>query len=565
MTFRTRLMLAFAVAVCATAILVSYAISSTTTAAFERLDDQQTRALAAQFQREFEWRSREVTRRLDAIASSEPVRHLAADLARTGADTAPYVDLASSLAREQDLDFLELLDRDASIISSAHYPARFGYRKEWVLERTDWKARGAFVDTEELPDSQPAALLAVRIVSPGDSPLYLIGGRRLDRDFFESIPLPPGIGVDLQLGSAGKGRSYSSAPPDLSYRIPLASRSKNLQATLVLSGSRPELSQLRSFLRWLGLAGAGAGLLAGLAVAWWASARVTRPVRSLAGGAREVAAGNWDARVEVASDDEIGELARAFNHMTFELAQQRDRLIQIERVAAWRELARRLAHELKNPLFPLQITVENLQRARLQHPEQFDEVFRESTGTLLAELASLKRIVAQFSDFAKLPAPRFERVPLARFIDSIVRVFEPQWKAPDQPRIQAAVTIESPAMTVEADPDLLGRALRNLILNAMDAMPDGGRIDLRAFAKGGAVIIEVGDTGAGLTPEECARLFTPYYTTKHHGTGLGLAIVQSVVSDHGGRISVSSNPGQGATFRLELPSTRNHDGPSPSY
>ncbi len=107
--------------------------------------------------------------------------------------------------------------------------------------------------------------------------------------------------------------------------------------------------------------------------------------------------------------------------------------------------------------------------------------------------------------------------------------------------------------TIAADPDLLHRALSNLVLNAMDAMPSGGTLTLRTRRDDGKVIIEVADTGSGLTPEECERIFTPYYTSKQHGTGLGLAIVQSVVSDHGGRISVQSEPGRGTTFVIELP------------
>jgi len=276
-------------------------------------------------------------------------------------------------------------------------------------------------------------------------------------------------------------------------------------------------------------------------------------VERLAAGAREVASGNWNARVEMASRDEIGELARAFNSMTLQLVEQRDRLVQTERVAAWRELARRLAHELKNPLFPLQITIENLQRAKEQAPEQFDEVFRESSETLLAELANLKKIIGRFSDFAKMPPPQLERVDVNELVRQTMRLFEAQFKAGGRAPIEVRIECAQDAGSVEADPEQLGRALQNLALNAIDAMPEGGTLRIRTARRDGTVELEISDTGQGLSKEECERLFTPYYTTKQHGTGLGLAIVQSVVADHKGKISVESEPGRGTTFRIELP------------
>jgi nitrogen fixation/metabolism regulation signal transduction histidine kinase len=235
--------------------------------------------------------------------------------------------------------------------------------------------------------------------------------------------------------------------------------------------------------------------------------------------------------------------------MTHELVAQRERLVQAERVAAWRELARRLAHELKNPLFPLQITVENMQRARERSPEQFDEVFREGAATLLAELAKLKQIIGRFSDFAKMPAPEMQPVGFNELVTESLKLFEPQFA---QARVRANVEIDPRLLPVQADPDQMTRVLRNLILNAIDAMPEGGTLTVRTMALEGGVRLEVSDTGQGLTPEESRRLFTPYYTTKTHGTGLGLAIVQSVVSDHHGRISVESAPGKGTTFRIDL-------------
>jgi two-component system, NtrC family, nitrogen regulation sensor histidine kinase NtrY len=118
--------------------------------------------------------------------------------------------------------------------------------------------------------------------------------------------------------------------------------------------------------------------------------------------------------------------------------------------------------------------------------------------------------------------------------------------------IDLVLELDESLPAVHADPEQISRALRNLVLNAMDAMPNGGRLAIRTSAGNGKAAIEVADTGEGLTEEECRRLFTPYYTTKQHGTGLGLAIVQSVVSDHGGSIGVTSQPGKGATFRIEL-------------
>jgi two-component system, NtrC family, nitrogen regulation sensor histidine kinase NtrY len=281
-------------------------------------------------------------------------------------------------------------------------------------------------------------------------------------------------------------------------------------------------------------------------------------VQKLAEGAQEVADGNWNARVNVRGSDEVGQLAASFNKMTEQLVEQRDKLVQVERVAAWRELARRLAHELKNPLFPLQTTVENLRKAREQNSPQFEEVFQESTGILLAEIENLKAIVGRFSDFAKMPQPELSSVNLNEIVRTVVKLFEGQFSAVGRPAITPELHLEDDLPLIQADATLLHRAIENLVLNAMDAMPAGGVLMLRTTHKAGEVTLEISDTGTGLTPEESERLFTPYYTTKQHGTGLGLAIVQAVVADHGGRISVESETGVGTSFHIDLPSKPPH-------
>jgi nitrogen fixation/metabolism regulation signal transduction histidine kinase len=346
------------------------------------------------------------------------------------------------------------------------------------------------------------------------------------------------------------------ADDEIFHAIPLRGIGKDrpLLAILLVGTSRRSYVELKRRILDSALLVGGGGIVIAILLGSWAAARVTRPIEQLATAAQEVTAGDWNARVEVPDGrDEVAQLAESFNQMTAELLGQKERLMQSERVAAWRELARRLAHELKNPLFPLQLTVENLLRARELSPKEFDEIFQESSRTLLAEISNLKSIIGRFSEFSKMPQPEWQLVQVNDAVAAVAQLFQAQFQVRDRATISCRFEKDERAGTIAADPELLHRALSNLVLNAMDAMPNGGSITLRTRREDSKVAIEVTDTGSGLTPEECERIFTPYYTSKQHGTGLGLAIVQSVVSDHGGRISVKSEPGKGTTFVLELP------------
>jgi len=578
MTFRTRLLLIFTIAVVASVGIVEWVGSDTTRESFERAESQRVNALVAQFQKEFDRRKQGIVREVNGIAGSDAMLNLT-----LATDYAPNYDDAPPIAAAHGLGLLELVAGDGSIISSAEWPARFGYKEDWLLSRDNWRSLGAFLKREELPDGVTLALVAVATVNAGDRTLYIVGGQELDRQFLSTLVLPSGMrallyrnlserfsAAELIDSSGPVARSAplqplvesvmaqprettrtigTGATAETFHALPLLGYENNLLGVLLVGSSRRSLVELETSLRTTGIVVAASGILMGLILAWWATARITRPVRRLAESAGKVAAGNWNTTVEIASGDEIGQLATSFNRMTHELVEQRERLVQTERVAAWRELARRLAHELKNPLFPLQITVENMQRAREGYPEQFDEVFREGSQTLLAELANLKQIIGRFSDFAKMPAPEMQAVDFNALVRETMKLFEPQFA---NAHVAARTQLDPRLGSVSADPEQMTRALRNLILNAIDAMPGGGTLTVRTIALGPGVRLEVSDTGQGLTPEECDRLFTPYYTTKTHGTGLGLAIVQSVVSDHKGKISVDSKPGQGTTFRIEL-------------
>lgn len=570
MSFRTKIFLSITATVVFAVWIVAGVVSALVTKSFERRDSQRTAALVSQFHREFDRRRGEVARRLDAVANSDQIARLAVDLGSPQSDPGKYYDQAQTLAREQSLDFLEFVAPDGSIISSAEWPARFGYKESWLIESGDSKI--IFLKREDLADGAELGLITVRTVKAGNEQLYIAGGQRVDQKFLDTLPEVEGLRVRLYsnfeplappetLGSkpaAALVQQVQQQPRELTRTspeatitaIPLLGRDNQLLAILLVESSRSELAKLKKYIQGTALLVGSGAVLLGLALSFWTASRVTKPLRELTSSVRQVAGGRWDTRAVVGSSDEVGQLARDFNRMTEQLVEHRDRMIQAERVAAWRELARRLAHELKNPLFPLQITIENLQRAR--ETPQFEEVFRESTSTLLAELDNLKTIIGRFSDFAKMPAPQLEPVDLNQVARGVIQLFDAQIHAPGRPPVEVALELDENLASVPADPDQIRRALRNLILNALDAMPAGGMLTIRTQGLDGKVALEVSDSGAGLTPEECERLFTPYYTTKQHGTGLGLAIVQSVVSDHKGTITVHSEPGKGATFRIEL-------------
>jgi signal transduction histidine kinase len=615
MNVRQKLLLLFSLTVAAAVAAVAWTVLIRIRLVFERRDQEETALFVSQFQREFQHRSAEVAAAVDRIAASERVRAMAFELVQSG-DASPYLNEAQTLAQDAQLDFLEIVGSDGNVVSSAQWPARFGYP-----EPAANAAPATFLKREELPDGTTAlGIFAVRAVrrgeAAGEAPVRLVGGKRLDQSFLADLAVAPGMQIYLysdagsnqnpeanqaaaspasspapfdpkrlvsasgevasaaryqplidsarQSGQPASGILYLTARREDSVSataIPLKSDDGTVLAVLTVAISRAGMVQAQQHIRAIAYGVAAAGILFAIVCSLWIAARVSRPIERLAAAAEEVAGGNWETRVPEGGRDEVGVLARSFNHMTSQLVGQRERLVQTERVAAWRELARRLAHELKNPLFPLQLTVENLARARQLPEAEFDEVFRESTATLGMEIANLKTIIGRFSDFSKMPKPELERIDARDAIERVRSLYEAaggpasQGGDADQnaARIRFEVQLSAQPMPLDADPELLHRALSNLVLNAMDAMPEGGTLILSAQPKGETVELRVADTGQGMTPEECERLFTPYYTTKEHGTGLGLAIVQSVVADHGGAIAVESRAGGGTAFVITLP------------
>ncbi|RYZ03417.1 MAG: sensor histidine kinase [Myxococcales bacterium] len=273
---------------------------------------------------------------------------------------------------------------------------------------------------------------------------------------------------------------------------------------------------------------------------------LAKPVRALAEQAQRVIHGDPQPVVATGAR-ELVEAAEAFNRAIADLVALRKRLAVTERIAARREIARRVAHEIKNPLLPIRASVETLRRLRARQDPAFDEYFDEATRTVLDEVARISNIVSEFTRFARLPAPQ----PAAFDVEEAVRAVVQLHGSSGAPLYLRADSVPE----LVADKDQVVQVVTNLVQNAQQALADrpGGRVEVRLTREQDKLVLAVTDNGPGIAPEMRGRLFEPYATTKAEGTGLGLAIVERIVVEHGGEITAGDAPGGGASFVVKLP------------
>jgi len=589
-TFRTKLFVVFLLALLLAVGLLAFGATALTRRTFDQLNHQHTDAAVAQYSREFERRGAEVSHQVQEIADAEGTVRMAIDLRRPQSDVSIYVNDARGVAQSHQLDFLDFVSSDGSIISSAEWSARSGYKLSWVTQPIDWAALNSFLMKIDTPSGPELGVISVSTVRVGDKNLYIVGGERLDKNFLSSVIPPPGMRGLLYLNlsptfqvnnlvdAAGpvpqadhferyveKERvqptrqrfeilwKRDAASAEEFQALPLVGRQQDLLGVILVGSSKTEGVALGRRIRLLSYGVMAVGVLLAFLLSWWGAAGVTRPALELVDAAREVSAGSLNTRVRVHGQNEIARLAQTFNRMTEQLQENRERLVQAERVTAWRDIAHWISREIKNPLLPLWTSIENLQRSKQQGSADFDRTFGESTGTMANSIDKITKTVAQLSDFADMPRPALVGANLNQIVKDVLKIFEPQFSAVGRPPISPEVHLDENLPPIHADPALLHRAIESLVLNAMAAMPTGGVLMLRTAQDDSNVRLEVSDTGAGLTLEETQHLFTPYYSANHLAAGLGLAIVQSVVSDHGGRISVESETGVGTSFHITLP------------
>jgi signal transduction histidine kinase len=276
---------------------------------------------------------------------------------------------------------------------------------------------------------------------------------------------------------------------------------------------------------------------------------ITIPIRRLTKAVDDLSRGRLTGDIRVQSGDEIETLVEGFNRMARDLDENTRKLLHAEKIAAWREVARRLAHEIKNPLSPIQLSIQSLMKNYERGGEDFAERLRQDGGTILEEVDRLRKLADEFSAFAKLPKPLMEESDLNELANIVARMH-----TDDSGQIKVVTDLDKRLPRIKFDREQMKQVLINLIKNAFEAINGEGRVRIatRYYPRRNRVELTVEDNGSGMTEVEMQQVFNPYFTTKRGGTGLGLAIALSIVNDHGGRMWVESRKGSGTTFHVEL-------------
>jgi nitrogen fixation/metabolism regulation signal transduction histidine kinase len=277
--------------------------------------------------------------------------------------------------------------------------------------------------------------------------------------------------------------------------------------------------------------------------------RVSDPVSRLTRATRLIAAGRLDIRLVADTADELGRLVEDFKAMAATLAAQRGELARTHQLKAWAEMARQVAHEIKNPLTPIQLAAEHLRHVHDDAERPLGPVFEQCVDAILKQVRLLRHIAAEFSSFGTETAARPSSVDVADLLDTVVEPYRPGVAG----RVRFQVTVQPGLPRVWIDRMLVARALTNLMENAIQAMPGGGTLTITASPAGSSVAIVLADTGTGMEPEAVRRAFEPYFSTKTAGSGLGLANARRNVEACGGSIEISSTSGAGTTMTVTLP------------
>jgi two-component system, NtrC family, nitrogen regulation sensor histidine kinase NtrY len=555
LTLAARLIVAFAIVAAIATALVGLSLREASREIIERDFDDRIEAAASGVQKELSWEASSLRDLLSPLCEHDTFvdkAHL--DLDRAHGD-AGALDSASKIAirhfvpdqaRALRLDELSLVSGDG-VVLGAEDVARTGTKDPRLAAMIKAKPGGP---PRLKTNAAGVASLEVHCARSSNGVVVGLVGARKISPILERVGLAYGVEV-----SAQRAVAPASKDPDFVIRAIEMRDVEGLTVTAKVPRDRLK-SALARLDRAIWVTGAMAVALA-LVMAFVLARSLSRPLVALARETREVVAGAPRV-VKGRGGRELAELAEAFNHTIEELVVMRQRLSVSERIAAQREVARQIAHEIKNPLAPIRAAIETLRRLRARDDPAFDEYFEEATRTVLEEVHRIANIVTEFTKFARLPAPNPEPVDLVSVAKGVVTLHARSVDATGPSNAPRVELVSDPGLPqVRADKDQIVQVLTNLVQNGLDAAtavrPDPRVLITVGPLEKGRVRVVVRDNGPGVSDEMMPRLFTPYATTKEKGTGLGLAIVQRIVFEHGGDISYRKPMKGGAVFEIWLP------------
>ncbi len=453
-------------------------------------------------------------------------------------------------------DALSLVRSDGVVLASAHYPGQAGSRDEdtWRLSSSRagdaWWVRRVRVREARGPVDR-LVLESSCTRRRGSAAVAVAGGEAVDDQLLAQLAGDETVSAKLIEGDAHVDGTA------MRRVLPLRGPNGAVLAAVVFEVSDPTLRGLMTDLDGLTLASALFAAVVAVLLTVALVPPLARPIRLVADAAERIAAGERSLQIDVKADGEVGRLVAAFNHMTRELTAADTRLRRAVRVAAWKDIARQMAHEIKNPLTPIRMAVEMLRKARDKQLPDFDELFEEETRIVLDEVDRLRRLVEDFSRFARAPRPTPQPLSLPEVVAHVTELH-----AGGSVPVTHAVDGGGEFPLLRADRDQLTQVLVNLVANACHAAEERATKDpARGPAKVSVTLSRAGDgfarvvvedNGGGIPPEVMERLFEPYVTTKQGGTGLGLAIAYRIVTDHGGTLAAESSP-EGTRFTIRMP------------
>jgi two-component system nitrogen regulation sensor histidine kinase NtrY len=477
--------------------------------------------------------------------------------------TVRYYDQLGSQQVEAEREAIDIAKQSYPLIASAQREA-FDIKTELLARQLSALApEQALAHAREWLDTSPSAqgVLELGLDLPGQPAAALTGSRGEDSSWIR-------VPVSREVGQGGNLQITWAVDPSIAQRHQRIGELERDLGRVEVSdvggeGQIVERNEVqRAVIAALGVASGlvlFSAVLAGILIA----RRTTRKVSDISRVMREVASGDTLVRAPRLGRDELGQLATAFNTMLDELELSRRRIAYLQRIGGWQDMARRIAHEIKNPLTPIQLAVQQLREKDPGHDERFSRLLRESVEIVEDEVESLRRMVTSFSQFARVPEVRLEPVELDRVVDEFERAYGHLSSSASSSQLSddrlELVPPAQPGLVVFGDRQLLKQVLVNLVENATLSIAEAGispahvristgRVPGRPFAW---VVVE--DNGPGIAVERREQVFEPYETTREHGTGLGLAIVKKIILDHGGEVALADSQLGGARFELRIP------------